>query len=86
MALAAGCDQKPDKVDQYGKGLINVKERAEDAAEKANLDAVRAAVRAYEAANGSFPPTLQDVAGIIGAKADLSKYDYDPQSGTVRPK
>lgn len=86
MMLTAGCDQKPQPVEQYGKGLIDAKTRAEGAAEQANLDAVRKAVQAYRAANDSFPPSLQDVAGLIGGNLDLSKYDYDPQAGTVKLK
>jgi hypothetical protein len=86
IILSSGCDQKPETAGQYGKALLDSKTRAEDAAVKANLDALQKAIQAYRAANDKFPQSLQDVAPLIGSAMDLSKYDYDPQTGEVRLK
>ncbi|MDA8079111.1 MAG: hypothetical protein M0Z79_09260 [Nitrospiraceae bacterium] len=87
LVFAAACDKKqPNPVEEYGTGLLDARAKAQDAAAKANLDAVRQAVQAYRAANDAYPANLQDAAGLIGQQVDLSKYDYDPQTGAVRLK
>jgi hypothetical protein len=75
-------------VTQYGDSLINAYQGAQNAAEQANLDAVRKAISAYHAANDTYPNSLQDINNLLGVQIDLSVYDYDPSTGnvTLKPK
>jgi hypothetical protein len=59
---------------------------AGNAADAANLDALRKSIEAYRAANGSYPESLKDIEGMLGSRMDFSRYDYDPQTGTVTLK
>ena len=84
LSLIAACDEKPkNPVSEYGSAMIDSYKKGKQAGEAANLDAVRKAVQAYHALNDKYPQSLDDVKGLIGAEMDMSKYNYDPQTGTV---
>jgi len=87
LLFASACKQKQENpVTQYGDTLINSYKGAQNAAEQANLDAVRKAISAYRAANEGYPKSLQDIGNLIGSPIDLSGYDYDTATGTVTLK
>ena len=87
ILLASGCDRKQeDPATRYGDALINAYQGSKNAAEQANLDAIRKTIGAYHAANGAYPESLQDVKGLLGSPIDLSGFDYDPLTGSVTPK
>ncbi|MFZ3122202.1 MAG: hypothetical protein WA104_02380 [Thermodesulfovibrionales bacterium] len=84
LSLIAACDEKPkNPVSEYGNTMIDSYKKGQKAGETANLDAVKKAVQAYHALNDKYPQSLDDVKGLIGAEMDMSKYNYDPQTGTV---
>ncbi len=81
--ILPACDSKQaNPVDVYAGAV----KRAGNAAETANLDAVRQSIQAYHAANGAYPASLKDLEGIMGSRVDISRYDYDPQTGVVTLK
>ncbi len=81
------CDQKPkNPVDEYGTALIDSYKKAQKAGELANLDAVKKSIQAYHATNDKYPDNLDEIKGFINSDIDLSKYDYDPENGTVSIK
>ena len=81
------CKEKPkNPVAEYGDTMINSYQKGKQAAETGNLDAVRSAIRAYHAANDRYPQNLEEIKGLLGSELDFSKYDYDPQNGTVNIK
>jgi hypothetical protein len=87
ILFLSACKGKPENpVSQYGDSLIHSYQGAQNAAEQANLDAIRKSISAYRAANERFPKSLQDVENLIGGSIDLTKYDYDPATGTVTLK
>ena len=87
LSLIAACDEKPkNPVSEYGDAMIDSYKRGQKAGETANLDAVKKAVQAYHALNDKYPQSLDDVKELIGAEMDMSKYNYDPQTGTVNLK
>ncbi len=87
LLLASACNQKKENpVTQYGDTLINSYRGAQNAAEQANLDAIRKAISTYRAANEGYPNSLQDIGNLLASSIDLSGYDYNPASGTVTPK
>ncbi len=87
LLATSACREKPkNPVSEYGDALINSYQGSKSAAEQANLDALKAAVSAYRAANESYPKSLQEVGHMVGGPIDLSKYDYDPATGTVTLK
>ena len=87
VLLMAACDQKPkNPVAEYGDALIGSYKGAQNAGETANLDAVKKAVAAYHASNDKFPQSLDDIKDLINAPIDLSKYDYNPENGSVTSK
>jgi hypothetical protein len=82
LALPACNSKQENPVNTY----VSVKKSASDAADIANLDALRQTVQAYHAANGNYPASLKDVEGMLGSPVDFSKYNYDPQTGSVTMK
>ena len=81
------CKEKPkNPVAEYGDRLIDSYKGAQNAADVANLDALRKSIQAYRAANGSNPEKLSDVSALIGGSIDFDKFDYDPATGSVSPK
>jgi hypothetical protein len=81
--ILPACESKQENpVNVYLGG----KKSARSAADAANLDALRKSVEAYRAANGSYPDSLKDLEGMLGSRLDFSRYDYDPQTGTVTLK
>ena len=81
------CDEKPkNPVAEYGDTMINSYKKGQAAGETLNLDAVKKSVQAYHAANDKYPQTLDEIKDMIGAKIDLSRYDYNPQTGSVSLK
>lgn len=84
LSLIAACDEKPkNPVSEYGNAMIDSHKKGQKAGEAANLDTVRKAVQACHALNDKYPQSLDDVKELIGAEMDMSKYSYDPQTGTV---
>ncbi|MBI3377942.1 MAG: hypothetical protein HY035_06025 [Nitrospirae bacterium] len=84
LSLIAACDEKPkNPVSEYGDAMINAYKKGQAVKETADLDALRKTIQAYHAANDKYPQSLDDVKELIGAEMDMSKYSYDPQTGTV---
>jgi len=85
--LIIACDEKPkNPVSEYSDALFGAHASAKLAGEAANLDAVKKAVQAYQAANEHYPAVLEDVVDLIGGKVDFSKYNYNPETGEVSLK
>jgi Type II secretion system (T2SS), protein G len=82
--LFSACDRK--KAEDYSGTILNMPNRARDAAGEANLEALKSSVKAYRAANGEYPKDLKDAAALLGSPVDLGKYDYDPATGAVSMK
>jgi hypothetical protein len=84
LSLIAACDEKPkNPVSEYGDIMIDSYKKAQAVKETADLDAIRKTIQAYHALNDKYPQSLDDVKELIGAEMDMSKYSYDPQTGTV---
>jgi hypothetical protein len=79
MAMAA-CEENPAK--EYGTTVVRTIDRADRAADSANLAALKQSVQAYYAANGRYPESLDE----LGIGIDSSHFDYDPATGTVTIK
>ena len=87
VLLVIACDQKPkNPVSEYGDTLIDAYKRGSQIAETGNLDAVRKAVAAYHATHDKYPESLDKIKDLITSPIDLSKYDYNPESGSVSLK
>ena len=87
ILLAVSCDQKPkNPAAEYGDALIDAYKRGGQAGETANLDAVKKAVDAYHATNDKYPQSLDEVRYLINSPIDLSRYDYNPDNGSVSLK
>ena len=81
------CDQKPkNPVSEYGEGLISSYKKSQQAAEEANLDAVKKAIEAYHATNDKYPKNLDEIKDLIISNLDLSKYDYNSENGKISVK
>ena len=81
------CSEKPSNpVSDYGNTLVTTYKMSQQAGEKGNLDTVKNAVQAYYATNGKFPDTLDAAREFIGSDVDLSKYDYNAETGIVSLK
>ncbi len=87
LFLMPGCKEKPkNPVAEYGEGLMGAYKSGQDAGDQANLDALKTAISNYRAANEGYPKSLQDVGNMLNTQIDLSKYNYDPATGTVTLK
>ena len=87
LFVMPACKEKPkNPVSEYGDSLIKSYKGAQNAAEQANMDTIQKAISAYRAANEGYPKSLQDIESLISGSIDLTKYDYDPATGTVAPK
>lgn len=87
MTLLFSCQEKPQNpVAIYGDTMINSYEKGKQAGEAGNLDAVKKALAAYHAANDKYPENLEEIKPLVGRNLDMSRYDYDPQNGTVALK
>jgi hypothetical protein len=88
LAVILACDKKPkNPVAEYGDAMINSYQKGKQAGISGNLDAVKNAIQAYHAANDKYPQNLDEIKPLLGgSEMDFSKYDYDPQSGTVTLK
>lgn len=81
------CNEKPkNPVAEYGDSMINSYQKGKQAGEEGNLDAVRKAIQAYHAANDKYPQNLEEIMPLLGSAVDFSKYDYNPENGTVTLK
>jgi hypothetical protein len=87
MTVLFACQEKPkNPVVIYGDTMITSYERGKQAGEAANLDSVKKALAAYHASNDKYPGTLDEIKPLFGPNLDISKYDYNPQNGTVTLK
>jgi hypothetical protein len=87
LIFSFACKEKPRTAfDDYGDALIDSYKRGQKAVAIANLDAVEKAVSMYYAENGKYPETLEDINDYMRSDIDMSKYDYDPDTGRVSLK
>jgi hypothetical protein len=87
LFLFTGCDEKPkNPAAEFGDAMIHSYQRGQQAAEAANLDAVRSAVKAYHAFHDTYPGDLDEVESLLNSRLDFSKYEYNPQNGKVSLK
>ena len=87
LLFLLACDEKPkNPVAEYGDALVGSYKRGQQAGEKANLDAVKKAVQLYYSTNDKFPKNLDEAKDFLGPDIDISKYDYNPDNGTVSLK
>ncbi len=88
LAIILACDEKPkNPVAEYGDVMINSYQKGKQAAVDGNLDAVKKAIQAYHAANDKYPQNLDEIKPLLGgSEMDFSKYDYNPENGTVTLK
>ena len=87
LVFLLACDEKPkNPAAEYGDALVDSYKRSQQAAENANLDALKKAVQLYYASNERFPKTLDEANNFISHDIDISKYDYNPDNGTVSLK
>ena len=78
MAFSS-CEENP--VQEYGRGLTGSLEKADTAADQANLDALRKSIAAYHAAEDRYPESLTEITSAMGI--DPARFEYDPATGHV---
>lgn len=85
--VLAACDNAPkNPIAEQGDRMIRAYDRSKVVRDEASIVSIRTAVQAYYAANGKYPDNLSDVEDLIGSPVDFSKYDYNPQNGSVTLK
>jgi hypothetical protein len=84
VLLLPACREKPkNPVEKYGDAVIDAYTRSEKVSDKASLNEIRGMLRTYRTDHGQWPASLQDLQGTMVRPVDLSKFDYDPQTGEV---
>jgi hypothetical protein len=87
LVFLFACEEKPkNPVSEYGDALVSSYKKGQQAGETGNLEAVKKTIDAYHAANDRYPQSLDEIKNMIGSNIDLSKYDYNPDDGTVKIK
>jgi hypothetical protein len=87
LTFIFSCREKPkNPVAEYGDAMIYGYQKGKQAGVEGNLDAVKKALEAYHASNDKYPQNLEEIKPLIGSELDLSKYDYNPQTGAVSLK
>jgi hypothetical protein len=87
LLLVISCDEKPQNpVKQYGDVLIDTYKRGGETGEKANIAAVRNAVKTYQTMHDKYPLSLDEVKALIVTPIDLSIYEYNRENGSVSLK
>jgi hypothetical protein len=82
-----GCKEKPgNPVAEYGNKLIESYQKSQNAAETANLDAIKKSLQQYRAEHEEYPRSLKDIENLAGVVIDPDRYDYNPQTGSVSLK
>jgi len=81
IVLFGGCEENP--VQEYGNQVLKGYERSEQAASQASLSNLQRAVEAYRAANGGYPPSLQELEAFSGLAIDPAAFRYDPLTGRI---
>jgi hypothetical protein len=85
LSLLTACKEK-NPVEEYGTGLIHSYQKSQDAAETANLDAIKKSLQQYRAEHEEYPRSLKDIENMAGVLIDPDRYDYNPQTGSVSLK
>jgi hypothetical protein len=80
------CSEKENPVSQYGDAMINSYSRGKTAGEEGNLNALKSAIAAYRASYDRNPGSLDELQELLTSPLDLSKYEYDPETGAVSRK
>lgn len=84
LLLFTACREKPkNPAAEYGDALIRAKDRSSQVVEQTDIEAVKRALREYNAANGRYPSELRDIEQMVGKTIDPNRFDYDPESGYV---
>ena len=87
LAAIFACEEKPKSpVAEYGNAMMNSYQRGKQAGVEESIDAVKKALQAYHAANDKYPQNLEEIKPLFSSEVDLSKYDYNPENGTVALK
>lgn len=73
-------------VTEYGQGLVSSMDKARSVQAREDIREVQRAIQDYTVTNGSFPPSLDAVAGNITGNINLGAFSYDPASGVVSIK
>src|SRR4030042_6786874 len=87
LFLLLACDEKPkNPISEYGDALIGSYKRGQQAGEEANLDAIKKTIQSYYAEHEKYPESLKDLEDLMRKPIDATKYNYDPQTGTITLK
>lgn len=87
LLSAVACKEKPSNpVQKYGDVMLDSYKKGQEAGDLANLAVLRNAVSAYHASEGRYPVTLGELRNLLASDMDLSRFSYDPRTGTVSPK
>jgi|GEM_PF-543439 len=78
---ATACSENP--VQDYGNKVLDAYDRSGKSANHASVVNLQRAVEAYRAANGYYPPSLQDLEGFAGQTIDPALYQYSPSTGKI---
>jgi hypothetical protein len=87
LTLLFACNEQPkNPVAEYGDSLIGAYKSGQQGGETANLDAVKKTVEMYHATHDKYPQNLDEIKDLISSKIDLSRYEYNPENGSVSLK
>ncbi len=87
ILLTFACKEKPKTAfDEYGDALIDSYKKAQKTETITNLDTIKKAILIYHAEKGKYPESLGDINEYLKSEIDLSKYNYDSNTGNVSLK
>ncbi len=84
--FAVGCSEEKKTVEEYGETLTGAIPRAKQAQTASDLRTLQQAVQAFYAEQGRYPNRLEELSPAQRQGMDLSRFAYDPVTGSVRSK
>jgi len=80
---ASSPEPAKEVVTEYGQGLVSSMDKARSVQAKEDIREVQRAIQEYTVTNGSYPPSLDSIAGNITGNINLNAFSYDPATGIV---
>ena len=84
LAGLTGTACKDNPVQDYGNKVLEAYDRSGKAAGGASLANLQRALDAYRAANGNYPPSLQELEAFTGERIDPAMFSYNPETGRIQ--
>ena len=87
LTLLPSCQDKPkNPISTYADTVIDAGKRAGKIGKHQALEELKEMIRNYRATEGRYPESLTELEKSMARPIDLSRFDYNPETGEVTLK